>query len=33
MGKYEVQILDSYENKTYFDGQCAVDLQAARRRW
>ena len=23
MEKYEVQILDSYENKTYFDGQCA----------
>ena len=23
MGKYEVQILDSYENKTYYDGQCA----------
>lgn len=23
MGKYEVQILDSYENPTYFDGQCA----------
>lgn len=23
MGKYEVQILDSYENETYFDGQCA----------
>ena len=23
MGKYEVQILDSYINKTYFDGQCA----------
>ncbi|WP_437202931.1 3-keto-disaccharide hydrolase [Planctomicrobium sp. SH664] len=22
MGKYEVQILDSYDNKTYFDGQC-----------
>lgn len=22
-GRYEVQILDSYENKTYFDGQCA----------
>lgn len=21
MGKYEIQILDSYENKTYFDGQ------------
>jgi len=21
MGKYEVQVLDSYENKTYFDGQ------------
>lgn len=24
MGKYEVQILDSYENKTYFDGQCGT---------
>jgi hypothetical protein len=23
MEKYEVQILDSYNNKTYFDGQCA----------
>ena len=23
MGRYEVQILDSHENKTYFDGQCA----------
>jgi hypothetical protein len=23
MGKYEVQILDSYDNKTYYDGQCA----------
>jgi hypothetical protein len=23
MGRYEVQILDSYENKTYFDGQAA----------
>lgn len=23
MGQYEVQILDSYENKTYFDGQAA----------
>ena len=23
MGKYEVQILDSHENPTYFDGQCA----------
>ncbi len=22
-GKYEVQILDSYDNTTYFDGQCA----------
>ncbi len=22
MNRYEVQILDSYENKTYFDGQC-----------
>ena len=24
MGKYEVQILDSYENKTYPDGQCGA---------
>ncbi|HVJ81819.1 MAG TPA: DUF1080 domain-containing protein, partial [Planctomycetia bacterium] len=24
MGRYEVQILDSYENKTYFDGQAAA---------
>ncbi len=24
MGKYEVQILDSYKNKTYFDGQCGA---------
>lgn len=23
MGRYEVQILDSYDNKTYFDGQAA----------
>lgn len=23
MGKYEVQILDSYDNRTYFDGQAA----------
>ncbi len=23
-GRYEVQILDSYANKTYFDGQCAA---------
>jgi hypothetical protein len=22
MGRYEVQILDSFENKTYYDGQC-----------
>jgi hypothetical protein len=22
MGRYELQILDSYENATYFDGQC-----------
>ncbi len=28
MGRYEVQVLDSYDNKTYFDGQCGVDLQA-----
>lgn len=24
MGRYEVQILDSYNNPTYFDGQCAA---------
>jgi len=24
MGKYEVQILDSYENETYYDGQCGA---------
>ncbi|MGQ9575988.1 MAG: 3-keto-disaccharide hydrolase [Thermoguttaceae bacterium] len=24
MSNYEVQILDSYNNKTYFDGQCAA---------
>ncbi len=24
MGRYEIQILDSYDNKTYFDGQCGA---------
>lgn len=24
MGRYEVQILDSHDNKTYFDGQCGA---------
>jgi len=24
MGRYEVQVLDSYDNETYFDGQCAA---------
>ena len=24
MGKYEIQVLDSYENPTYADGQCAA---------
>lgn len=24
MGRYEVQILDSYQNETYFDGQCGA---------
>jgi hypothetical protein len=24
MGRYEVQILDSFENSTYFDGQCGA---------
>ncbi len=31
--RYEVQVLDSYDNKTYFDGQCGEPLQADRRRW
>ena len=29
MGQYEIQILDSYDNDTYYDGQCAGGLQAA----
>ena len=24
MGRYEMQILDSYDNKTYYDGQCGA---------
>jgi hypothetical protein len=24
MDRYEIQVLDSYDNKTYFDGQCAA---------
>lgn len=24
MGRYEIQILDSYDNETYFDGQCGA---------
>jgi hypothetical protein len=24
MGRYEVQVLDSYNNETYYDGQCAA---------
>ena len=24
MGKYEVQVLDSYDNETYYDGQCGA---------
>jgi hypothetical protein len=24
MGRYEVQVLDSYDNKTYYDGQCGA---------
>lgn len=24
MGKYEVQVLDSYDSKTYYDGQCGA---------
>ncbi|MCK7533806.1 MAG: DUF1080 domain-containing protein [Marinilabiliales bacterium] len=34
-GRYEVQVLDSYENKTYPDGQCGALLRprgAARQR-
>ncbi len=29
MGIYELQILDSYENKTYFDGQCGAVYKQA----
>jgi hypothetical protein len=29
MGKYEVQILDSYDNTTYFDGQCGAIYKQA----
>ena len=28
-GNYEVQVLDSYENETYFDGQCGAIYQIA----
>ena len=31
-GRYEIQVLDSYNNKTYFDGQ-AGRITATRRRW
>lgn len=24
MGRYEIQVLDGYQNKTYFNGQCAA---------
>ena len=30
-GKYEVQILDSYENKTYYDGQAGLSISSGRR--
>ena len=29
MGQYEIQVLDSYDNDTYYDGQCRRGLQAA----
>jgi hypothetical protein len=29
MNRYELQILDSYENKTYFDGQCGAIYKQA----
>lgn len=29
MGRYEVQILDSYENTTYYDGQCSAIYKQA----
>ncbi len=28
-GNYEIQVLDSYENETYFDGQCAAVYKAS----
>ncbi len=30
MGKYEVQVLDSYDNITYADGQAAAMLASTR---
>ena len=33
MDTYELQVLDSYNSKTYPDGQAGVDLQADARRW
>ncbi len=32
MDTYELQILDSYENKTYFDGQAGAIYRSRRRR-
>ena len=32
MGLYEVQVLDSYKNKTYYDGQAAA-IYKQHRRW
>ena len=32
MGKYELQILDSYENETYYDGQAGA-IYKQRHRW
>ena len=33
MSRYEVQVLDSYNNKTYLRRPVRRDLQAIRRRW
>ena len=32
MGKYEIQILDSYKNQTYFDGQAEIGRASCRER-
>ena len=32
-GRYEVQVLDSFNNDTYADGSCGAGVQTIRARW